>query len=43
MVDMQPLVLKPISMHWMIEFLDYMKAHTDITERDSSNVFNKHY
>ena len=32
MVDMQPLVLKPISMHWMIEFLDYMKAPTDITE-----------
>ena len=32
MVDMQPLVLKPISMHWTIEFLDYKKAHTDITE-----------
>ena len=29
MVDMQPLVLKPISMQWMIEFLE---AHTAITE-----------
>ena len=29
-VDLRLSVVKPISAQWMIEFFDYMKAHTDI-------------